>query len=83
VAGCERLRLSVGILLVCLFKKGISDLILETLMERKLFPENSYRGALIWSHKKLVDTSRSTVIFGKYSCLQHRPHLNIESFMVR
>jgi hypothetical protein len=31
-------------------------------MERKLFLENSYRGALIWSHKKLVDTSRSTVI---------------------
>ena len=32
-------------------------------MERKLFLESSYRGARIWSHKKLVDTSRSTAIY--------------------
>ena len=32
-------------------------------MERKLFLESSYRGARSLSHKKLVDTSRSTAIY--------------------
>ena len=39
-------------------------------MERKLFLESFYRGTRIWSHKKLVDTSRSIAIYLESTALR-------------